>query len=138
MVVSMESGREALGVWGDTPLTPFQKLLLLLIWVRPSSALTWKPAKPSVPAGIGMRGAMTTPSSDIRLRKAVLPSGLMLTPFTMPVAGSRCTHAHGPSACGQRLESLRSLRPAMASLAGTATSGSVPNAMQSKARCGIM
>ncbi len=73
-VVSMGSGRvPPIVLFADTPCTPFQNLWLLLISVRPSSAESWNPAIPAVSATTGMRGASTTPNSDIRLRKSCLP-----------------------------------------------------------------
>src|SRR6185436_10867655 len=85
--------------------------------VTPSSAENWKPAKPSVSAGVIRRGAIAKPSSDIRLRKREAPSasGSVLPAMMFPAA-SRWTQLHSfvIGSGGQRFRRRRSFLPARA------------------------
>ena len=84
-VVRYESGRRAVGAVGShrRDAVPVRAAVSRscsgLILVTPSSAENWKPAKPSVSAGVIRRGAIAKPSSDIRLRKRDCAVGVAAT-----------------------------------------------------------
>src|SRR5215471_7640659 len=82
----------------------------------PSSAENWKPAKPSVSAGVISRGAIATPSSDIRLRKRDWPSVSGTVPVIFPLVGSRLIQLHSDvtGSGGHRFSRRRSFLPARA------------------------